>query len=189
MDDAVTMNTVSGVRARVRSGRAVGIFGPAAVAVTSAFAGGALLTQTVIVPGWRAMSPAAALHTFAVQGPVTGATVFPFEVASILLLVITTYSSVRSHRRGRLVWVFATVSMVGTFLLLPIYFVHTNLALLDPAFPLQAVPAELTAWYHWDWARAGFGMAAAVLARIALTLDRRQKTNQAVSVSTTDDDL
>jgi hypothetical protein len=169
MDMAIA-NTPS--PAHVRSGRTVRRTGPAAVAVTSAFAGGALLTQTVIVPGWQAMSPAAALRTFAVQGPVTGATVFPFEVASIVMLSVTAYSSLRSRRRGRLAWVLATVSMVATFLLLPIYFVHTNLALLDPSFPLQAVPAELTAWYRWDWARAGFGTVAAVLAGIALTRDR-----------------
>lgn len=165
--------------AYARSGRTVRSIGPAAVAVTSAFAGGALLTQTVIVPGWQAMSPAAALHAFTVQGPVTGATVFPFELASILMLAITTRSSLRSRRRGRLAWVLATVGMVATFLLLP-YFVRTNLALLDPAFPLQAVHAELSAWYRWDWVRAGFGTASAVLAAIALTRDRAGEAEQSL---------
>ncbi|MFG1708903.1 hypothetical protein ACFLIM_37465 [Nonomuraea sp. M3C6] len=140
-----------------------------AVAATSAFAGGALLTQTVIVPYWRAMDPAAFLPHFAIYGPVTGATVFPFEVASVLLLGITTYSTVKSRRPGGLAWALATTCMVGTLLLLPIYFVRANLAMLDPAFPPQAVHAELTAWYRWDWVRAGLGLASAVLACIALT--------------------
>lgn len=171
--DAATTNILSPASASARSGRTVHRIGPAAVAATSAFAGGALLTQTVIVPGWQAMNPAGALHTFAIQGPITGATVFPFEVVSILVLAITTSSSLRGRRRGRLAWVLATVAMVATFLLLPIYFVPTNLALLDPAFPPQAVHAELAAWYRWDWARAGFGVAAAVLAGIALIRDDR----------------
>src|SRR6478752_3276308 len=127
------------------TGPAGRIIATAAVAVTSAFAGGALLTQTVIAPHWREMDPAAFLSEFASSGPATGATVFPFEVASVLLLSMTTYSAVTSHRPGRLAWALATTCMVGTFVLLPIYFVGANLAMLDPAFPPQAVHAELTA--------------------------------------------
>ena len=69
--------------------------------------------------------------------------------------------------------------MLGTFLLLPIYFLPTNLALLDPAFPPQAVHSELTAWYRWNWIRAGLGIASAAAACIALVASRRgQPTTQ-----------
>ena len=153
-------------------GRTARIIDTTAVAATSAFAGGALLTQTVIVPHWRAMDPAAFLSQFAIYGPATGATVFPFEAASVVLLGITTYSTVKSHRPGRLAWALAASCMVGTFLLLPIYFVGANLAMLDPAFPPQAVHAELTAWYRWNWVRTGLGLASAALACIALTASR-----------------
>jgi hypothetical protein len=146
------------------------------VATTSAFAGGALLTQTVVVPSWRAMEPEEFLRHFAVYGPVTGATVFPFEVASILLLAVTTRSAVRSHRPGRLAWALATSAMVGTLVPLPIYFVSANLAMLDPAFPPGAVQAELAAWYRWNWVRAGLGLASTVLACIALGAGRGGNT-------------
>ena len=154
--------------------RAARIIDTTAVAVTSAFAGGALLTQTVIVPHWREMDPAEFLSEFARAGPATGATVFPFEVASVVLLSMTTYSTVTSRRPGRLAWALATTCMVGTFLLLPIYFLDANLALLDPAFPPQAVHAELTAWYRWNWIRTGLGFVAAALSCIALTAGRRE---------------
>jgi hypothetical protein len=144
-----------------------------AVAATAAFAGGALLSQTVIVPSWRAMDPVASLGHFRTYGPATGATVFPFEVASVLLLSITTYSAVKGGRPGRLPWAVATAGMLGTFLLLPIYFLPTNLAMLDPAFPPQAVHAELTDWYRWNWIRAGLGIASAAAACIALIASRR----------------
>ena len=84
------------------TGPAGRIIATAAVAVTSAFAGGALLTQTGIVPHGRDMEPAAFLSEFASSGPATGATVFPFEVASVLLLSMTTYSTVTNRRPGRL---------------------------------------------------------------------------------------
>lgn len=84
-------------------GPAARIIDTTAVAVTSAFAGGALLTQTVIVPHWREMDPAEFLSEFASSGPATGATVFPFEVASVVLLGMTTYSTVTRRQPGRLV--------------------------------------------------------------------------------------
>ena len=156
------------------TGPAGRIIATAAVAVTSAFAGGALLTQTVIVPHWREIDPAAFLSEFASSGPATGATVFPFEVASVLLLSMTTYSAVTNRRPGRVAWALATTCMVGTFVLLPIYFLGANLAMLDPAFPPRAVHAELTSWYRWNWIRTGLGLASAVLSCIALTASRRE---------------
>jgi hypothetical protein len=147
-----------------RSGRAARVVEAGAVATTSAFAGGALVSQTVIVPGWRAMDPAAFLHQFGTSGPATGATVFPFELASVVLLGVTSYSTIRRRRPGRYLWALATASMVGTLLLVPIYFLRANAAMLDPGFPPQAVPAALAAWSGWNWARTGLGLAAAALA-------------------------
>ncbi|HEY3896894.1 MAG TPA: hypothetical protein VGL88_16220 [Pseudonocardiaceae bacterium] len=169
---AQTPKAFSPSRGLATSGRTARIIDTTAVAATSAFAGGALLTQTVVVPHWRAMDPAAFLPHFAIYGPATGATVFPFEVASVLLLGITTYATSKNHRPGRLAWALATLAMVGTFVLLPIYFVGANLAMLDPGFPPQAVHVELTAWYHWNWVRAGLGLASAALACMALVASR-----------------
>ncbi|GLY68715.1 DUF1772 domain-containing protein [Amycolatopsis taiwanensis] len=143
------------------------IIGTTAVAATAAFACGALLTQTVIVPSWQAMDPAAFLRHFAVYGPITGATVFPFALAAVPLLAGMTYSTVRNRQPGRIFWALATAGMVGTLALLPIYFVPANLAMLDPAFPVQSVHAELIAWYRWNWLRTGLGLASAALATIA----------------------
>jgi hypothetical protein len=136
-----------------------------AVAATAAFAGGALLSQTVVVPAWRAMAPAAFLRDFAVSGPVTGATVFPFEALSVVLLVAV---AVRGRRP---LWMLAALCMVGSVVLLPVYFVPANAAMLDPAFPVHAVRAELAGWYRWNWGRTGCGLAAAVLAVAALARD------------------
>ena len=168
---AMTPDTVARSRGLAPHRRAARIIDTTAVAVASAFAGGALVSQTVIVPGWRGMDPAAFLRVFATSGPVTGVTVFPFELASVLLLAITAYSAVSHRQPGRLLWALAVLGMVGTLVLL-IYFVPTNLGLLDPAFPPQAVPAELTTWYRWNGARTGLGVASAVVACIALIVSR-----------------
>lgn len=148
----------------------------AAIATTAAFAGGCLLAQIVVVPHWRDMDPAAFLPHFAIYGPATGAVLFPIEATSVLLLGITTYSNVRRRRPGGLAWALATACMVGTVLLLPVYFAGANLAMLAPGFPPQAVPAELTEWYHWNWVRTGLALLASALCGAALTIGSGENT-------------
>ncbi|WIV55814.1 DUF1772 domain-containing protein [Amycolatopsis nalaikhensis] len=142
-----------------------------ALAATAAFAGGALLTQTVIVPSWRAAPPEVFLARFATEGPITGATVFPFELASLVLLALSIRGS-----SARWWWAAATVCSAGTFVLL-LYFVPANLALLDPAFPPRDVAGALAAWNRWDWLRTGLGVAAtafAVGAQLSVRAERRR---------------
>lgn len=139
-----------------------------AAASACAFAGGALLSQTVIVPIWRAMPPATFLQHFPRYGPTTGLTVFPFEVAAMLTLGAATWRAWRRRSPRRAYWAAASACMAGTFVLL-VYFVPHNLALLDPAFPVGSVPGALADWNRWNWARAGLGIASACLAVAAGT--------------------
>ncbi|MFJ7219100.1 hypothetical protein [Amycolatopsis sp. NPDC098790] len=133
-----------------------------ATATTAAFAGGALLSQTVIVPSWRAAPPEVFLARFATEGPVTGLTVFPFELASLILLGVAT---AKHHYPARL-WTAAACCVAGTFALL-FYFVPANSALLDPAFPQGEVASALTTWNAVNWVRTGLAVAAAALAATA----------------------
>jgi uncharacterized membrane protein len=123
------------------------------------------------------MDPAAFLPHFATSGPATGAVLFPIEVTAVLTLGATTYASIYRRGPGRIPWALATASMAGTVALLPIYFARANIAMLDPAFPVQAVPGELTAWYRWNWVRTGLALAATALSCVALTASRDSSTN------------
>lgn len=143
------------------------------VVATAAFAGGALLTQTVLVPMWRSMDPSAFLSQFRTSSPATGATLFPIELASVGLLAATSYQSREHHQPGRVGWSAATGCMIGTVLLLPIHFIQGNKSLLDPDFPVGEVPAELCAWNAWNWVRTGLAVLASGLAHTALTAGRR----------------
>ncbi|WIX98823.1 hypothetical protein QRX60_32810 [Amycolatopsis mongoliensis] len=88
-----------------------------ATATTAAFAGGALPSQTVLVPSWRTAPPETFLARLATEGPGTGLTLFPFEPASLILLVIATRTAAKQHRPVRL-WASATACLAGTFALL-----------------------------------------------------------------------
>lgn len=138
------------------------------IATTAAFAGGGLVAQTVVVPQWRAMNPSAFLEHFATSGPTLGFTLFPLEVVSALALAATGYRAFRHRRPGRVLWSVATVCMVGTFVLLPVYFAGANGAMLSEGFPVGNVPGELAAWYGWNWVRTGLGLVATVVACLAI---------------------
>jgi hypothetical protein len=135
-----------------------------AVASGAAFAAGCLVTQLVIVPGWRAMGPAESLAAFRAQGPVLGATIFPFELAATVVQSASAIRAFRAGAPGRLLWAGAASAVAATVVLLPVYFIGANVALLDPTFPVPAVPAALADWNSWNWRRTGLGVLAAVLA-------------------------
>jgi hypothetical protein len=139
-----------------------------AVATTAAFAGGALVAQTVVVPQWRSMDPSAFLDQFGTSGPTLGATLFPFEVISALGLAVTTFLAVRNRSAAWAWWAAATACMVGTLVLLPMYFAGANIAMLSDDFSAANVPGELAAWNAWNWARTGLALVAAMLCCIAI---------------------
>ena len=147
-----------------------------AVAATAVFAGGGLVTQTVVVPYWRSMDPGAFLGQFGTSGPALGATLFPFEVIATLGLAVITFVAVRRRSAARAWWAAATACMVGTLVLLPVYFVGANLAMLSEDFAAANVPGELAAWNAWNWVRTGLALAATVLCCIAI--HRNSRTTQ-----------
>ncbi len=135
----------------------------AAVASAAVFVGGGLLTQTVIVPQWQAMEPAAALTSFTTYGPAMGAVLFPISVLAVVLLGLVVYSTVRSGEPGRFVWIGALLCMAATFLLLPLYFADANDMFTSRTIAEDDVAGELRSWYAWNWARTGLAFLAVVL--------------------------
>jgi len=150
----------------------------AAIAATGAFAGGGLLTQTVLVPHWLELDPAEFLAHFKKYGPATGATLFPIELLATLLLGIVLVSAIRSRSRGRLAWGIAVSSMVGTVLLLPIYFLGANDALLSRTVPLYEVGSAIRSWYLWNWVRTGLAMLAVISSCVALGAADSRRSNE-----------
>ena len=137
-----------------------------AVAATAAFAGGGLLTQTVIVPQWRALEPQTFLDRFRRAGPVTGATLFPSELVGTVLLIATAMGSPGRARRW---WTVAAGCMAGTIALLPLHFAPANRRLLAGDVPADSVPAELASWNAWNWLRTGLAGAAMIASCAALS--------------------
>jgi len=144
--------------------RRTALVAAAATATSSALASGCILTQAVTVPAWRTMEPGAFLQRFATSGPATGAVLFPMDAAATALLGVTTYTAVTHRWAGRQNWVVATAAMAATVALLPVHFIGANAALLDPAFPPDAVPDELRSWNSWNWLRTALAVASSVAA-------------------------
>lgn len=139
-----------------------------AFGTAAAFAGGGLVTQTVVVPQWRAMAPDAFLEQFGTYGPTLGATLFPISVVAVLASGATAYVAIRRKNVGRGWWVAATACMAGTVLLLPVYFAGANARMLAEGFPMGEVAGELASWYAWNWARTALAVAATVTGGVAI---------------------
>ncbi|MGH4025974.1 MAG: DUF1772 domain-containing protein [Pseudonocardiaceae bacterium] len=167
----------TGREARPAQGARAGV-AAVAIAATGAFAGGELLTQTVLVPHWLELDPAEFFAHFKKYGPATGATLFPIELLATLLLGVVLVSAVRGRSRGRLAWGIALSGMVGTVLLLPIYFLGANDALLSRAVPLQEVGSAIRSWYLWNWVRTGLALLAVISSCVALGAADSRRGNE-----------
>lgn len=78
--------------------------------------------------------------------------------------------------------------MIATLVLLPVYFVQANRALLDPAFPTRDVAAELAAWWAWNWVRTGLAVLAVALACTAMVIGHRAPPRRDISPLAGEDD-
>ena len=116
----------------------------AALACAAAFAGGGLLTQTAIVPFWRAMEPTAFLDSFATYGPATGATLVPSRAPLCCAAGHRRLHDGAPPRAGASRLDRALLCMVATVLLLPLYFGDANEAFLGRT---TAVADALAVWY------------------------------------------
>lgn len=152
----------SGRAASLDKGNVMSIVTAAAIGTTGAFVGGALLTQTVIVPYWLSVDPATFLAHFRKYGPILGATLFPIELASTTLLGIVLYSAAKGRQNNRFAWGLAWSCMVGTLLLLPIYFLNANATMLSQNTSLDRAETELQSWYIWNWIRTALAFLAVI---------------------------
>ena len=114
------------------------------------------------------MDPDAFLKRFRISGRATGATLFPVELASVVLLARTTRSAIGRDQGPKRRWSSACACMLGTVLLLPAYFARANRALLAPDSSPDDVPAELARWNRWNWLRTGMALVATVVSVGAL---------------------
>ncbi|WP_437286191.1 hypothetical protein [Sorangium sp. So ce406] len=135
----------------------------ASVVLTSVFAGGSLLVSTAVAPGFSSMRPGEFLDWFAVHGPEMGMTLFPFNVGGTVMCGYNLLIAIKEKQR-RLPWGLATVCMVGTLVMLPLYFARANAAFIGKKIDIQEVPAGITSWSSWQWGRTGLSLMAAISA-------------------------
>lgn len=144
-----------------------------AIAASGAFAGGGLLTQTVIAPSWRRMAPTEVPEWFRTSGAALGGTLFPVEIAAAVLLGGVVWPACRNRWPGRLAWVLACGCMAVTVLMFPLYFAGANRTLLDPGLDPHEVGGAVDGWYRWNWVRTGLALAAVTLAMVGEATRRR----------------
>ncbi len=138
-----------------------------ALTFSSAYTSGLLLTSVVLVGSWRQMEPPAVVDWFSNYAAMLGGVQAPIEVLAIVFIGVAAFER-RDVRTESTLLFLAGALLVGTLLLLPVYFVGANTALIEKTIPLSEVAAEIDRWRAWNWFRTTLSLGATILILIAM---------------------
>ena len=141
-----------------------------ALAFSSAFSAGLLVTSVVFVESWRQLEPAASIDWFSIYGLLLGYVMVPMGALALVFTLFAFFSVVRREKQfsQKTVWLFALICTVGMMLLLPIYFGEANTRFFENTIALSEVAEEVERWAFWNWVRTGFSLSATMLIMIGL---------------------
>ena len=104
-----------------------------------------------IFPFWRSLDAQAFVNWFGTYAKGFGIVAAPL---TILAIAFTVWSLVRSWSdASRTWWLIASVCIIASMAVFPLYFLHTNSAFIAQSIPLDEVPAEMSRWFSWHWSR------------------------------------
>lgn len=138
------------------------------------------MISVVLVDSWRHMEPAALVDWFSIYAPMMGAVQAPTEVLAVALTLAVTIAALKGdgERTQTSLWFFALVLLVGTLILLPVYFVEANTNLIEKTIDLSQVPDEVERWWFWNWIRTGLTLCATALIVVGMAKDAQTRGQQ-----------
>jgi hypothetical protein len=119
------------------------------------FLGANLTEGCVLVPYWRSLAPEQFFTWYAANHRWLMGFFAPLTTVTALLVIAAALASLWLRHPGRwpaLVAAILTVVVVVTF---PVYFQRTNQSFAAASISAADLPAELTRWATWHWARTG----------------------------------
>ena len=127
-------------------------------------AGSVLTEGAVMVPDWRSMPPADFLQWYAANAARLFNFFGPLEMAATLLAIAAAIILRARRRQGAGSMGMAAALSLAVLLTFPMYFRDVNLSFEHATIAPEQVPAELTRWAAWHWARTAIAIAAFVAA-------------------------
>ena len=143
-------------------------FGFLAVIVVGLSCGAMLTGAVILVPFWRALPANEFLAWFGANAQRLELFIGPLQVGAILFSIVAAVLFRLSHRSGTLLFTLASVLTVAVLVTFPLYFLAANASFVDGSIPLDQVSAELARWASWQWVRTVIGLAAFLLAVLAI---------------------
>jgi hypothetical protein len=151
------MNTVSGVL-QFLAAASIGIYA------------GAMLTEGfVLVSWWRSASPAEFFSWYAANGSRLQGFFGPVTWTAGLFAIATALAALWVGHPGRWTAVVAALSMIAAALSFPLYFERANASFSNRTVSAADLPAELTRWAAWHWARTAASLGALAAALLSLS--------------------
>ena len=130
------------------------------VAALGVFAGAMLTEGGVLVPYWRSLSPADFFAWYGANDRRLLGFFGPLTAVAALLAIAAALGSLAAGRPGRWLAVVAALLMVGATATFFLYFERANASFSTASIPPAELPAELTRWARWHWARMAMAVAA-----------------------------
>jgi hypothetical protein len=120
-----------------------------------------MMAEGVVLVGyWRSLPPAEFLAWFAANEPRLVVFYGTLEVAAAVFAVAAGGWHALRRRPGRGFLLASAALAVAVLVLYPLYFRDVNASFAAPTIALDAVPAELSQWAAWQWARIAIGVGA-----------------------------
>jgi len=138
-----------------------------AVLSTGLMAGALLAEACLLVPYWRALSPADFLAHYRGQAQPLLRFFGPLEVASCALVISAGVAAAYGTRGYTSSWLGAAGALLAILLSFGLYFKKANASFADATIELREVASELTRWARWHWLRTLLAVLAFMLTILA----------------------
>jgi hypothetical protein len=123
-------------------------------AIALGLSAGALLAEgAVLVPFWRSLPPLSFLEWYRQHGPLLVRFFGPLEVIAALVAIGAAVLSWLDETDGSGLLLLCAVLAVAVLAAFPLYFQRVNQRFATGTIGVDRIPAGLSEWSRWHWAR------------------------------------
>jgi hypothetical protein len=116
------------------------------IAVLALFAGGAIIVLFILLPFWQSLEPHSLMEWFQNFGGITGITMMPMEIISLLFSMYSYLLAKKSKEEGKNLWLLVNASNILILVLFFIYFLPINISFAKETINPNTIAAELVRW-------------------------------------------
>lgn len=142
----------------------------ATIALLGLFAGGCITVAFILVLFWHSLSPSELMQWFHDNGPRVAIVMLPMQIIPFLFSIYIYLSLKKSNDTTKNLWLWVNASNIIILVMLLVYFLPVNVALVNQTMEHNNVLAELARWEMIHKVRTGLTVLSTVLAVVAYAM-------------------